>query len=240
MRATATGEQAAQADAPTVGSLRDLTTTRATQTARATRGGRKRVGRGPAGATAKPYPAAQETRCAQRVPAGAPWREGPERAGAQKKEGSYLEEHQRPACSDDGESVEEMARHVDLVSVTRGSADGQGGASGSVASRDAASRSAALPISALSTALLTALSLGRKIARTSAEALLLHVPRDHLSAKSECARERVTGNGRVERRGRLTQLSNWPATGAAPRITTIATTAQSAGRVTRRFVARWR
>ena len=40
------GERAAQADAPTVGSLQDSATARATQTAQATRGGRERVGRG--------------------------------------------------------------------------------------------------------------------------------------------------------------------------------------------------
>ena len=55
-----------------------------------------------------------------------------------------------------------MARRVDLVSVKRGLVGVRGGASGSVASRDAASRSAALPMSALSTALPTARSLGRR------------------------------------------------------------------------------
>ena len=71
MRATAMGERAAQADAPTVGSLQDSATARATRTEQATQEGRERVGRGPAGATAEPHPAAQETQCAQRVPAGA-------------------------------------------------------------------------------------------------------------------------------------------------------------------------
>ena len=133
-----------------------------------------------------------------------------------------------------------MARRVDLLSEKRGFVGVRGGASGSVASHDAASRSAALPMSELSTALPTARSLARRIARTSAEALLLHVPRDHSSAMSECTKERVTGDWRVELRGRLTQLGSRPAMGAAPRMTTIATTAQSAVRVTRRFVARWR
>ena len=57
---------------------------------------------------------------------------------------------------------------------------------------------------------------------------------------SDYARERVTGDGRVELRNRLTQLWSRPGTGAVSRMTTIATTAQSVGRVTRRFVARWR
>ena len=68
----ATRERAARADAPTVGSLRDLTTAQATRTARATRGGRERVEREPAGATAEPHSVAQATRCAWEVPAGAP------------------------------------------------------------------------------------------------------------------------------------------------------------------------
>ena len=72
MRETATGERAAQADAPTVGSLRDSATAQATRTARATRGCRERVGRGPAGATAEPHSVAQATRCAREVPDGAP------------------------------------------------------------------------------------------------------------------------------------------------------------------------
>ena len=55
---------------------------------------------------------------------------------------------------------------------------------------------------------------------------------------SDYAKERVTGDGRVELRGRLSQLWSRPATGAAPRMTTIATTAQSAERGTLRFDAR--
>ena len=80
-----------------------------------------------------------------------------------------------------------MTRRVDLVSATRRSADVRGGASGSVGLRGAASQTAALLMSALSTALPTARLLDRKTARTSAEALLLHVPRDYSSAKSDCA-----------------------------------------------------
>ena len=53
------------------------------------------------------------------------------------------------------------------MSVTRGSADGQGGASGSEELRDAASRNAALPKSALSSAL--------PIARHLAEELREHL-----------------------------------------------------------------
>ena len=82
---------------------------------------------------------------------------------------------------------------VDLMSATRRSAGVQGDASGSVALRDAASRSAALPLSALSTALPTARLVDRKTARTSAEALLMHVPRDYSSATRDYARGKVTG-----------------------------------------------
>ena len=127
-----------------------------------------------------------------------------------------------------------------MVSATRRLVGGQGGASGSVALRDAASRSAALPLSALSTALTTARLLDRKTARPSAEALLLHVPRDYSSAMSDYAGGKVTGDGRVEVRGRLTRLWSRPVTGAAPRMTRTATQAQSAGRETRQSVARWR
>ena len=59
-----------------------------------------------------------------------------------------LEERQRPARSGDVEGVE-MARRVDLVGATWRSADVQGGAGGSVGLRGAASRSAALLMSAV-------------------------------------------------------------------------------------------
>ena len=99
-----------------------------------------------------------------------------------------------------------MARRVDLVSATRRLVGVQGGASGSEELRGAASRYAALPLSALSTALPTARLLDRKTARTSAEALLLHVPRDYSRAKSDYARGKVIGDGRVEVLNRLTRL----------------------------------
>ena len=72
MRETATGEREARADAPIVGSLWDSTTAQATRMAQAMRDGRERLGRGPAGASSEPHPAAQETRYAQGLLAGAP------------------------------------------------------------------------------------------------------------------------------------------------------------------------
>ena len=116
------------------------------------------------------------------------------------------------------ESVEEMARRDDLIGATLRPAGVQGDTSGSVELRGAASRSAALLMSALSTALPTARLLNRRTARTSAEALLLHVSRGHSSAKRECAKGKVTGDGSAELHGRLTRLWSRPATSAAPRM----------------------
>ena len=71
MRQTAEEERAARAEALTAGSLRDSTTAQATRTASATRVGRERVGKGPAGPTAGPHLAAQKTRCARKMPVSA-------------------------------------------------------------------------------------------------------------------------------------------------------------------------
>ena len=64
-----------------------------------------------------------------------------------KTEGSHHEERQRPARSCDGESVEEIARRVDLINATRGLVGVRNGASGSKL-RGEASRIAASPLTA--------------------------------------------------------------------------------------------
>ena len=154
--------------------------------------------------------------------------------GAQEKEGSHFEERQRLARSGDGESVEEMARRVDLVSATRRSAGVQDGASGSMELWGAASRSAASPLTARRAARLierrTAQPAGRRSARASAGSLLQQSHRVRSNVRSEYAWGTATGDENATLHGRLTRLWSRPATGAAPRMMRTATQAQSAGR----------
>ena len=127
-----------------------------------------------------------------------------------------------------------MEKRVDLVGATRRSAGVQGGASGLVELRGAASRSAASPLTARNAARLTVLRTAqpanRLNARASAGSLLLQAQRVNSNVRSECAWGTVTGDGNAKLRGRLTRLWTRPATVAAPRMMTMATQAQSAGR----------
>ena len=132
---------------------------------------------------------------------------------------------------------------VDLVSATGRPAGMQAGASGSFELRGAASRSAASPLTARKAARLiergTAQPAGQRSARASAGSLLLQTQRVRSNARSERAWGTATGDENATLRGRLTRMWSRPATGASPRMMRTVTPAQSAGRETRRSVARW-
>ena len=242
MRPTATEERAARADAPTVGSLRDSARARATRTARRREGVGSKWG---GGQLVRLLSRTQRNRrrdvrreC-QLVRRST--RVQSERA-RRKRKGHTLKSASVQR-SGDGESVEEMARRVDLVSATRRSSGVQGGASGSLQLRGAASRSAASPTTARRAARLierrTAQPADRRNARASAGAPLLQVQRVNSSARSGYEWGKPMGGADVELRGRLTQLWSRPATGAGRQMRkTTATRGQSAARETRRFVAR--
>ena len=99
---------------------------------------------------------------------------------------------------------------VDSAIATQGLVDVQGGASGSVELRGAASRSAASLLTARRAARLTerrtAQPAVQRSARASAGAPLLQAQRANSSERSGCKWEMAMGGADVDLRGRLTPM----------------------------------
>ena len=103
-----------------------------------------------------------------------------------------------------------MAMRVDSAIATQGLVDVQGGASGLLELRGAASRSAASLSTARRAARLTERRIAqpavRQSARASARSLLLQALRANSNARSGCGWGKAIGGADVELRGRLTPM----------------------------------
>ena len=137
-----------------------------------------------------------------------------------------------------------MVKRVDLASATQGSVGEQGGATGSVELRGAASRSVASPLTARQAARLTARRTQQPAVQRSAQAsagsLLLQAQRGCSSARSEfgwgtAMRVAIAGLRGCRRRRR-----NLLARGAVPRKMKISRWVRMAEWAQQQSVARWR